>query len=125
MYTVDTFVVTRLQAADTVFRWSTLREVDTVLVRDGAALLRLIRTRDTLRLTGTCLPDTVRINTRVAVLGKVPKAGIDWNKWLLLTSMGVIVFLCLVYVAQLMGKIISNANPVGFIRYLLTRLFRR
>jgi hypothetical protein len=55
----DTIVVTNeRKLTDTIV----MNDVDTITIENDRVRVRLVRSYDTLRVEGTCLPDTIRIN---------------------------------------------------------------
>lgn len=62
----DTIVVTKeRKLTDTIV----MNDVDTITIQNDRVRVRLVRSYDTLRVEGTCLPDTIRIN----VIRQIPQ----------------------------------------------------
>ena len=62
----DTIVVTKeRKLTDTIV----MHDVDTITIENDRVRVRLVRSYDTLRVEGTCLPDTIRID----VIREIPQ----------------------------------------------------
>jgi hypothetical protein len=59
--TVRDTVYTKTLRVDTVVNWSTLQEYDTVYLTQERLRIKVTKVRDTLRITGECLGDTIYI----------------------------------------------------------------
>jgi hypothetical protein len=77
-YKYDTIIVTKeRKLTDTLI----LREIDSITVTNDKVRVKLVRRWDTIRVSATCIPDTIRITKEIPV--KVATKSKGWTPFVL------------------------------------------
>lgn len=82
-YRYDTVIVTKeRKLTDTLV----LRQVDSITVTNDKVRVKLVRRWDTIRVSATCIPDTIRITKNVPVKIQTRDRGVSSFFWQLIVA---------------------------------------